>query len=301
MDAWIPLTLAAALAQTARSAWQKRIQGEIGILAATYARFGFGLPFAILYLAWLQGRVDEPWPLPTPLFFHDALLGGAAQIAATLCLLQAFTFGNFSVGNALAKTESAQAALFGLVILGEPVGWIGQVAIGTSLLGVVMLSLPRETTDPGPRHGHRTWAAALTGLAAGALFGLASVLFRSASLSLSMHAAAPAAAVTLFVVLLFQAVAMGSLLAIAFRPSLRRLLRAWKGALRVGLVGMVASALWFTAMTLQNAAFVRALGQIELIFTTMASLWLFRERIQGRENAGIALVALGILTLLLGG
>ena len=41
---------------------------------------------------------------------------------------------------------------------------------------------------------------------------------------------------------------------------------------------MIASAGWFTAMTIQNAAYVRALGQIELVFTFAASIFLFHER-----------------------
>jgi len=55
---------------------------------------------------------------------------------------------------------------------------------------------------------------------------------------------------------------------------------------------------WFTAMTIQNAAYVRALGQIELVFTFISSHFIFGERTNRLEFIGIALVAGGILMLL---
>ena len=70
----------------------------------------------------------------------------------------------------------------------------------------------------------------------------------------------------------------------AARPGSRRrraprsTLRAWRVAALVGLSGMLASAGWFTAMTLQNAAYVRTLGQIELVFTYLVSRLVFAER-----------------------
>ena len=60
-----------------------------------------------------------------------------------------------------------------------------------------------------------------------------------------------------------------------------------------------ASACWFTAMTIQNAAYVRALGQVELIFTFIVSAVFFRERATGLEIAGILLTVAGIICLLI--
>jgi drug/metabolite transporter (DMT)-like permease len=62
---------------------------------------------------------------------------------------------------------------------------------------------------------------------------------------------------------------------------------------------MLASVGWFTAMTIQNAAYVRALGQIELVFTFVASTLFFRERTTAIELLGILLVISGILVLVL--
>jgi drug/metabolite transporter (DMT)-like permease len=64
--------------------------------------------------------------------------------------------------------------------------------------------------------------------------------------------------------------------------------------------GGLASIGWFSAFTLQNATYVRALGQIELIFTFIATLFIFREKVSRAEIAGIALIAGAIIIILLG-
>ena len=79
-----------------------------------------------------------------------------------------------------------------------------------------------------------------------------------------------------------------------------KVIASWKVSSLVGLSGMLGSVGWFTAMTIQNAAYVRALGQIELVFTFAASYLVFGERTNRLELAGILLVVLGILILLLG-
>ena len=66
----------------------------------------------------------------------------------------------------------------------------------------------------------------------------------------------------------------------------------------VGITGVLGSAGWFTAMTLQNAAYVRTLGQVELILTFLASHYLFRERIRKLEVIGVLLIVASIVLLL---
>ena len=59
---WIPLTIAAAFLQNVRSALQKHLKGELGTTGATFVRFGYGFPFALLYLAGLSVFTDLPVP-----------------------------------------------------------------------------------------------------------------------------------------------------------------------------------------------------------------------------------------------
>ena len=67
----------------------------------------------------------------------------------------------------------------------------------------------------------------------------------------------------------------------------------------MGLTSLCGSFCWFFAFSLQNAAYVNALGQVELIFSFLASILFFRESINRREVAGITLLGLSILALVL--
>jgi drug/metabolite transporter (DMT)-like permease len=63
----------------------------------------------------------------------------------------------------------------------------------------------------------------------------------------------------------------------------------------IGVTSAVGSIAWFTAFTLQNASYIRAVGQIEVVFTLLISVLYFRERISSLELAGIAATVAGIL------
>ena len=53
--------------------------------------------------------------------------------------------------------------------------------------------------------------------------------------------------------------------------------------------------LWFTAFTLQNAAYVKAVGQIELIFSLLVTVLFFKEKISLREWIGVAVLGMSVL------
>ena len=54
-------------------------------------------------------------------------------------------------------------------------------------------------------------------------------------------------------------------------------------------------------MTIERAAYVKALGQIEFIFTLAVSILYFREKSSPKELVGMSLVAGGIVVLLVYG
>jgi uncharacterized membrane protein len=127
------------------------------------------------------------------------------------------------------------------------------------------------------------------------------VFFRGAALSLGYeHGAWMPAAYSLTVAVVLQTLGMGVYLAITEPKTLRDVLVHWRWSTVVGLSGVFASIAWFTAFTLQNAAYVRAVGQIELVFTFFASVVVFREKTTRAEVVGILLVVAAILMLVLG-
>lgn len=299
MELWIPITVAAAFFQNLRTALQKHLTGTLTTLGATYARFILGLPFALLYLWLILALGDQALPGPTGAFLVYGALGGLAQILATVALLVAFQHHNFAVATTYSKTETVQTALVGIVVLGELLSLAAALGILVSLTGVMAISAAKQKLSARGLLLAWTERPALIGLASGGLFGISAVSYRAASLSLDSGDFLVRAGFTLVCVLVFQTLVMAAYLALKDPGQILAVLRAWRWTLWVGLASMLGSAGWFTAMTLQNAAYVRALGQIELVFTFVASVFFFRERTSRIEVAGIALVVGGILILLL--
>ena len=105
---------------------------------------------------------------------------------------------------------------------------------------------------------------------------------------------------TLAGAILAQTLAMAAWMGWRDPGQLWAVLRSWPWAGIAGLAGALSSIGWFTALTIQNAAYVRALGQIELLFTFAAGILIFKERSSRLEVAGILLVTTGILILIIG-
>lgn len=299
MELWIPITLVAAFLQNLRSAMQKHLKGVMGTTGATFVRFGFGVPFALAFVLGLHLVAGYRLPQPNGTFFAWMALGGVTQIAGTFLLVYLFSFRNFAVGTAYSRTEPAQAALFGLVFLGERVTTGTLAAIAVSVIGVMLISVARVPL---------TWRAlilsmvsrtALIGLASGTMFGVSAVAYRAASIALGGPNFMMQAAVTLAFVILFQTVLMGAWMLWRDRAEIGRIVRAWRPSLVVGAAGACASFGWFMAMTLEQAAVVKALAQVEMIFTFASSVFFFRETINLRETLGCILIVMGILLLLI--
>ncbi|MBT3787288.1 MAG: EamA family transporter [Alphaproteobacteria bacterium] len=300
MELWIPITIAAAFFQNLRSMLQKYLKDRLSTGGATYARFIYAWPFAVIYVLVLGELPEFDMPSLNTNFAFYAAIGGAAQMLATTLLIYLFSFRNFAVGTTFSKTETVQAAIFGAVILADPLSVSAIIAILISLVGVVALSAAQSGIGLGRIVFAWTERTSLIGLASGASFGVSAVSYRAASLSLGGDGFLIQAAFTLAWVLGFQTIVMGVYLLIREPGELARVLRNWRVGSWVGVTGMIGSVGWFTAMTIQNAAYVRALGQVELVFTFIAAHMFFGERSTRLEVAGIVLVVVGILVLLLG-
>lgn len=299
MELWIPITLAAAFVQNVRSAMQKHLKSMMGTTGATFVRFGFGVPFALLFLAILHFPLAMPLPAPNTIFALWVVVGGSAQIAGTALLVHLFSFRNFAVGTAYSRTEPAQAALFGLLFLGERISAGTLVAIAISVVGVMLISVARKAISVKSLFTSLVAPNALIGLGSGAMFGIAAVAYRAASLSLGGPNFLMQAAATLCATIILQTIVMLVWMILREPAEIRRVLAAWKPSLIVGLAGATASFGWFTAMTLQQAAYVKVLGQVEMLFTFASTVFVFRETITRTETAGCALIVTGIVALVL--
>lgn len=291
---WIPITLAAAVAQTGRNAAQRGLTERLGTLGATNVRFLYGLPFACAFLAlalWLTGSPLPPLP-PRALAF--AALGAAAQIAATALMLQAMRTRGFGLVTAWLKVEPVLVAAVGWAILGEPLTLEMVAAITVAVAGVLVMTL-----KPGQgRAMLADFGPAALGLGAGLCFGLSAIGFRGAITALPEGTFLVRALTILVLTLALQTVSLGLWLALRDRPALTGSARAFLPSLAAGFLGALASAGWFTGFALTTAANVRTLALVEVVLALILARFLLGQRTTPRQLAGICLLLLGVLLLL---
>ena len=158
---------------------QRRLTEQIGTVGATQVRFLYGFPFALLALAVVTSSRARASLPPTWHFLLYALGGPSTQIIATALMLSAMRERAFSVVTAYTKTEPVQVALFGLLLLGDPLTPAMALAILVATCSVLLMSV-----KPGTSLASSGLRPVLFGLASGAFFALAAIGFRGAILSL---------------------------------------------------------------------------------------------------------------------
>ncbi len=301
MELWIAITIVAALLQCVRTALQQKLKALLTTNGANFVRYLYGAPLSLLALALIAANAGWSLPQASLYFVAFCALGGIAQIVATSLLIYAFTLRNFAVGTAYSKTETVQAALFATLLLAEPLSLWAWIGIAISLFGVWVLSMRGAGKGLAMVLTGWTQKSALVGIASGTGFAIAAVSIRVASLSLPSGDFVVRAIMTLAVMNSLQTVMMAAYLSWRERDTIGRAVATWRSSAVVGVLSVTGSACWALAMTLENAAHVRAVGQIELIFTFIASRYLLHERPSWGEILGALLVVAGVVTILLRG
>jgi drug/metabolite transporter (DMT)-like permease len=289
---WVVFTLLAAAGQAARNAMQRELTATLGTVGATHVRFLFGFPFALIFLALVLAVTGSAPPRPGLSFVPWILLGTLAQICSTATMLAAMNDRSFVVTIAYTKTEVIQAAVFGLIFLGDPLTVPILVAILIATAGVWLMSFKGDMRVQG---GLRP---TLLGLLSGAMLALSVTGYRGAILSLGRPDFVLAATFTLAVGLVLQSVLLTGYLALRDRAVLVEIARAWRPSLFAGFMGATASEFWFLAFALTSAANVRTLGLAEVLFAQGISYFIFKQATTGREALGMSLIVAGVALLL---
>lgn len=293
---WLPATLLGGLFQAWRTAVQQRVRAELSVNAAGLVRYLYGFPMGCAMLGLYLFARHSMVPGHDTGFWINAAIGGFAQILGTTLLIMAFGFRNYVVGTAYAKTEAVQGAILAMIMLGEHVSLLTWVGIGVGVAGVLVLSAGGQRL----RFAQLVQPAALCGLGAGFLFATTAVFVKRATLSVETPDKVLAALTTLVAVLALQTVMQGSYVALRERDQLARIFTSWRVSGQVGLLAAMGSACWFTGFATAPVALVRAVGQVEVIFTLGFGHYYLREPLARSEVIGLLTVGCGVVLALLG-
>lgn len=303
MELWIPVTIAAALLQTWRTALQQKLRHLLSVNAAGFVRYLYALPTGLLLVAASHAAARAALPAPGARFLLLCAGGGLLQIIGTNLLIMAFGFRSFAVGTAYAKTEAVQGAILAWILLGEALKPLAIFGIGVGVAGVLVLSLGGSGLRPAALVRATVQPAALCGLGAGAAFALTAICIKEANRALGFGTTAEIvrhAVFALVVTNLMQTLMQGAYLALREPAQLRAAFTTWRSSAWVGTLSACGSGCWFTAFALAPVALVRSLGQVEMVFTLAFSRFYLRETLRRVDVLGLVLVVLGVVLILWG-
>jgi len=293
VEIWIYFTLLAAFMQAVRTAGQKELSGHLNAMATTGVRYLYALPFAWFYLWAIIEFKQVQVPVLNNSFLQFALIACVMQIIGTVCLVAAFKYRNFAVATSLAKTEAIQVAVVGALLFTTPLSLWGWSSVIVGVVGIIIVSKVKFSyadvfQNPGAGFG----------LAAGLGLAITTLLIRESSLALNTDLVL-SAAVTLVFMITVQSLMSVAYLFFQDKNQLGLMLKHWRLCLFVGITSVLGSIGWFTAASFQNAAYVKALGQVEFFITLILTHRLFKESISKAEYLGMFLIVASVVILLL--
>ena len=297
MPIWIPVTVTAALFQCWRTALQQNLRHLLSVNGAGFVRYLYGAPTALLLLLGALTITGAKLPNVTAWTLLWASSGGLIQILATNLLIMAFGFRNFAVGTAYAKTEAAQSAIVAWLLLHETIRPAAIIGMGVGLCGVLTLSLAGRGLKPRDILAGTVQPAALCGLGAGLLFAFTSVFLKLGNQSIAAPNVFVRALMMLLVTNTLQTIMQGAWLAWREPSQLRKAFTTWRSSSLVGTLSACGSAAWLTGFALTQIALVRAVGQIEIVFTLLFSRFYLKETLRKGDIAGLILVVAGVLLI----
>ncbi len=304
---WIVLAVLGAALQAIRTAAQRDLNKHLSTLATTYVRSAFGLPLLAAYLGAVMWVTGEGLPYFGWRYLGYTLTGAMMQVIATALLIRMFTLRSFGVGTMLTKVDIVITAILGALLFSETLSAGGVAALVVVMAGVVLMSLERTgkagwAQEIQAAGGLGGWLrgivadkAIAVALGCAFTFSISFLTYREAALVIGEGTFLWRGAWTVLLAILMQTVVVGAWLAWREPGLAERIRPHMRLSAFIGATSAVGSICWFTAFALQNASYVRAVGQIEVVFTLLVSAIYYRERISTLEYAGIALTVAGVL------
>lgn len=287
---WILFTLLAAFSQSWRNAFQSRLSKEMNVIGVTLSRFLWAGPLAALYLFTLYSY--NPVSIPTFTSYSYLYIIGASimQIVATGLMVVLFKQKNFAIGAGLAKSEAPVAAFLGVLFFGTSLSLLGWAGVAVGAIAVFMLSCPNGIKSISLK-------TALIGLACSTSFALTSLWVREASLTIDLPFPHRAAWV-LFLVILLQTILLVGYMLAKDRKTLKAMFTKPKLVVMTSIASFIGSLGWFSAMSLQTVPLVKTLGQVEVFFTMLISLFWLKEGIKRKDMLALLLIAMAAVLVM---
>ncbi|GHB69800.1 multidrug transporter [Psychrosphaera saromensis] len=276
--------------QTWRNALQSKLSKQVNTSGVTLARFLFATPIAVIYLLSLYSYETQIIPTFNQTYLMYIVIASVVQIFATALMVILFKQRNFAVGAGLAKSEALAAGVLGMLFFGSQLsilGWLG-IALGTCAVFILSGFTSRSTLNI---------KTVLIGLSSGTCFALTMLFVREASLELNVPFPY-SAAWSLVWVLCIQTVLLGSYIFYREPETFKQLKQHPRITLAISFTSCIGSIGWFSAAALQYVAYVKTVGQIEILFTIILSVFWLKQPVKKNELVGLTLISIAAVLVM---
>ena len=165
-------------------------------------------------------------------------------------------------------------------------------------LGVFFGAIAVFTLSSGGRYvGGINPKTLVIGLFCGACFALTSLFVREASHRLDVPFPHSAAWVLLWV-LCIQTSILIIYIMLKHRSTFGALKQQAKMTFATSVTSCLGSICWFSAMALQQVAYVKTLGQIEVLFTMLIAMFWLKNKVKSNEVIGLLLIAIAAVLVM---
>jgi uncharacterized membrane protein len=293
---WIFYTILGALLQSFRNLQQKVLNKNADVLTTSWARFILPFPIAILVVLNSSAYINNQF------VFHCFILG-LFQILGNICMVQTLKSRNFSIGIAFFKTEVLQTLIIGLIFFNQFISIAGFFLILLTGIGVLLMS--NFNFKGSIKNFDFSNKAVIYGLASGFFFSITAFHLKFAAQNLNALGYSKFNAAML--VLLWSIFLQNILFAI-IKTYQKNLFNSFyllinkenrQAFFKIAILSFVGSIFWFLAFAIGNVIYVKAVGQIEMVFALLISHFYLKEKHSKREFAGIFLTIFGIVSLIL--
>ncbi len=301
---WIWIALTAGCMQTARNALSRSLVGQISPTLNSWARFAFMLPLVVPVAVFFVIQSGVPY-ISLSCFLYGAL-GAICQLFGGVILIIAFQRSNFAQSIIFHKLELVFAALLGALLFRELpslTAWLGILVCG---LGIVLMNIGRDTGPDGWRRAfHLDRGSALAILCGVSLACSSFMIKRSAQAFMQgnpnlQYGTFEGVVMTVLLITAIEVWILTVYLLLRHPTQFAHVRQLWPRMLMIGATSFIGSLGWFWAFSLTLVAYVKAVGQIELVLSVCVGVMVWREYEVRRQIPGMALLLGGMMLVLLG-
>ena len=284
------MAILAGLFQTIRNTSSRTVAKIYKPSTITLIRFAYALPFALIY-ALILHMAGFVVGILTFNFLLFVTIASIFQIIGNTLFVNATKYGNFAVVVSFFRTDTILLAIISTLIFKVQYSGIAILGIFLTVFGTFLITFFKNKLKLSS-----LWSKdVLFGLSSALFIVGAIIFFDGANKSFLGGSPIINVSVTLVISTIIQTIFNTLWVFWKQKNELFELRKTWKNDIIIGFASALATICWFTAYLLKDSALVRAVGQIEFLFSILVSIYFFKEKLKKVEILGIFIICIGIL------